>query len=141
MARVSFLVFLIILSIASSASIDINGVEDDYEEGDERTIFTSGGTYYIALNTTYLIFYALAGAALLLAGLALTGAFAGQPASSGYGSQYANSQRQRAGEGQGDFRSKREAEGKECYYYWSGKRSFIKVLLLSPSFKRRGLLY
>ena len=34
-------------------------LDSDYEDGEERTIFTSGGTYYLALNTTYLLWYAL----------------------------------------------------------------------------------
>ena len=32
-------------------------LKNGLKEGEERTIFTSGGTYYIALNTTYLIYY------------------------------------------------------------------------------------
>ena len=30
------------------------------QTGDERTVFTSGGTYYVALNTTYLVVSAVA---------------------------------------------------------------------------------
>ena len=41
---------------AQATSLDTS---DFVEEGEERTIFTSGGTYYLALNTTYLLLYSL----------------------------------------------------------------------------------
>merc|ERR1719500_1362779 len=101
MDRVSAFIFFCLIGLISAATIDIEGIEEDEEDGDARTVFTSGGTYYIALNTTYLLYYSLAAAALLLVGLALSGAFSGE-AAGGYGQQ--NSQyRSRRSAGYGDF--------------------------------------
>merc|ERR1712228_34038 len=107
---ITTLLLLPMLGMVSATTIDINGVEEpEPEDGDARTVFTSGGTYYIALNTTYLLYYSLIAGALLLAGLALSGAFSGEAATSGYGQQYGyGGYNQRQG-GQGDYRKKREA--------------------------------
>ena len=50
-------VLLCCCGLARAAVVDIDGVEE--EDGEARTVFTSGGTYYIALNTTYLLYYSL----------------------------------------------------------------------------------
>ena len=56
------------------------------EAGEERTIFTSGGTYYLALNTTYLLWWSLLLGGLLLGALFLTsGGGASAGAGAGYG--------------------------------------------------------
>ena len=57
MARWSSLFLLCVIGLAQATTIDIDGLEE--EDGEERTVFTSGGTYYIALNTTYLLYYSL----------------------------------------------------------------------------------
>lgn len=51
-------VLLCCCGLARAAVVDIDGVEEE-EDGEARTVFTSGGTYYIALNTTYLLYYSL----------------------------------------------------------------------------------
>jgi len=108
----SLLLFFCFFGFISATTIDIDGVEEE-EDGDARTVFTSGGTYYIALNTTYLLYYSLIAGALLLAGLALSGAFSGEATTSGYGQQYGyGGYNQRTG-GQGDYRKKREAFSSE----------------------------
>jgi len=110
MARWSSLFLLCVIGLAQATTIDIDGLEE--EDGEERTVFTSGGTYYIALNTTYLLYYSLLAGTLLLAGLALSGLFTGSAEStSGYGQQYGYQQKQ-GQQGQGGFaRNKRYAEG------------------------------
>merc|ERR1739848_164593 len=93
MARWSSLLLLCVIGLAKASTIDIDGFEE--EDGEERTVFTSGGTYYIALNTTYLLYYSLLAGTLLLAGLALSGLFTGSAeSSSGYGQQYGYQQKQ-----------------------------------------------
>merc|ERR1711936_658996 len=68
------------------------------------------GTYYIALNTTFLLYYSVLAGALLLALLALSGAFSSAESTSGYGQQYGYQQnyQQRAGAEEG-YRNKRQA--------------------------------
>jgi len=111
MGRWSSLFLLCVIGLAKASTIDIDGFEE--EDGEERTVFTSGGTYYIALNTTYLLYYSLLAGTLLLAGLALSGLFTGSAeSSSGYGQQYGYQQKQGQGQGQGGFaRNKRYADG------------------------------
>ena len=54
------LVYLVCMTgLVAGGSIDTLDLNGDVYEGDERSIFTSGGTYYIALNTTYVIYYAI----------------------------------------------------------------------------------
>ena len=70
-------------SLVSASSVSVLDNEEAQKEA--RTIFTSGGTYYLALNTTYLIYYGI------IIGLGLLAAFAlasvgTSSASSGYGS-------------------------------------------------------
>merc|ERR1712037_702962 len=74
MPSLTVLLILPLLGLVSATTIDIDGVEEA-EDGDARTVFTSGGTYYIALNTTFLLYYSVLAGALLLAILALSGAF------------------------------------------------------------------
>ena len=110
------LLLLPLLGLVSATTIDIDGVEEP-EDGDARTVFTSGGTYYIALNTTFLLYYSVLAGALLLAILALSGAFSSAESTSGYGQQYGYQQQyqQRAGAEEG-YRNKREAysSGESC---------------------------
>jgi hypothetical protein len=103
------LLILPLLGLVSATTIDIDGVEEP-EDGDARTVFTSGGTYYIALNTTFLLYYSVLAGALLLAILALSGAFSSAESTSGYGQQYGYQQQyqQRAGAEEG-YRNKRQA--------------------------------
>merc|ERR1719510_97678 len=108
---ITTLLLLPMLGMVSAATIDINGVEEpEPEDGDARTVFTSGGTYYIALNTTFLLYYSVLAGALLLALLALSGAFNSAESTSGYGQQYGYQQQyqQRAGAEEG-YRNKRQA--------------------------------
>ena len=67
MARWSPFFLLLVLGLAKATSIDIDGFEE--EDGEERTVFTSGGTYYIALNTTYLLYYSLLAGMFICHGL------------------------------------------------------------------------
>ena len=105
----TILLLLPLLGLVSATTIDIDGVEEP-EDGDARTVFTSGGTYYIALNTTFLLYYSVLAGALLLAILALSGAFSSAESTSGYGQQYGYQQQyqQRAGAEEG-YRNKRQA--------------------------------
>ena len=108
---ITTLLLLPMLGMVSATTIDINGVEEtEPEDGDARTVFTSGGTYYIALNTTFLLYYSVLAGALLLALLALSGAFSSAESTSGYGQQYGYQQhyQQRAGAEEG-YRNKRQA--------------------------------
>ena len=45
--------------LVAGGSIDTIDFDGDLYEGDDRSIFSSGGTYYIALNTTYVIYAAI----------------------------------------------------------------------------------
>merc|ERR550519_2286584 len=106
-----FLPLLLLATTTLATTIDIDGVEESEEDGDARTVFTSGGTYYIALNTTFLLYYSVLAGALLLAILALSGAFSSAESTSGYGQQYGYQQQQyqqRAGAEEG-YRNKRQA--------------------------------
>jgi len=111
MARWSPLVFLLVIALARADDSFLDTALEE-EDGEERTVFTSGGTYYLALNTTYLLYYSLLAGTLLLAGLALSGLFGGSSAeSTGYGQGYGYQGYQRQGQNQGFNRNKRYAEG------------------------------
>ena len=72
------------MSCVRAASLSSWGEAE--EEGEERTIFTSGGTYYLALNTTYLLWWSLLLGGLLLGALFLSsGGGASAGAGAGYG--------------------------------------------------------
>jgi hypothetical protein len=62
--------------------------ENKVAEGQAKTFFSSGGNYYLALNTTYLIYYGVLLGLALLALLALAPLFGGNSADSGYGYQH-----------------------------------------------------
>ena len=79
----------------------------DEEDGEERTIFTSGGTYYIALNTTYLLLWSLLLGGILLGALFLAGG-SGASADSGYGTQYGGYGQRKSGFEEGFNRNKRD---------------------------------
>ena len=73
-----------VVSCARASSLSSWGEAE--EEGEERTIFTSGGTYYLALNTTYLLWWSLLLGGLLLGALFLSsGGGASAGAGAGYG--------------------------------------------------------
>jgi len=111
---------ILLLGLVSANDLDF------VEEGEERTIFTSGGTYYIALNTTYLIYYSFLAGIIVLGGVLLSSLFGEPEASGGYG-QYQN---KRADYQQDAYRQKRDA-----YDY-----SFTEqVVLLADAFKKYGL--
>ena len=105
------LLIVFTLALVDASTVDLDGnVDDESEDGEARTIFTSGGTYYVALNTTFLLYYSILAAGLLLAGLALSGAFSAESASSGgYGQQYSQQGYQQRTGGEEAFRSKRQA--------------------------------
>ena len=63
-------------------------LENKVAEGQAKTFFSSGGNYYLALNTTYLIYYGVLLGLALLALLALAPLFGGSSADSGYGYQH-----------------------------------------------------
>ena len=63
-------------------------VLDNMEAQDTaRTVFTSGGTYYLALNTTYLIYYGILLGLGVLALIAVMGLGGEEPQSYGHGQQ------------------------------------------------------
>merc|ERR1719468_512523 len=98
---IAFVMFAIVVP-ACRASVDL----DTEEEGEERTIFTSGGTYYVALNTTYLLIWSLLLGSLLLGALFLSGG-AGASSFSGYSGYSGYQQRQDQGH-QGHSRQRRQ---------------------------------
>ena len=84
---------LLLLAGAATADISLEDVDVETEEGEGRTVFTSGGTYYIALNTTYLLYYGIIAGSLLLGGLLLSGLLtggSGAASTAGYGQGYQN---------------------------------------------------
>ena len=102
MDKFYFLLFLISLVRAS----DLDSYDE--EDGEERTIFTSGGTYYIALNTTYLLLWSLLLGGILLGALFLAGG-SGASSDSGYGTQYGGQYGQKkSGFEEGFNRNKRD---------------------------------
>ena len=101
MYKLYFLLFL--LALAQATDLD----SYDGEDGEERTIFTSGGTYYIALNTTYLLLWSLLLGGLLLGALFLAGG-SGASADSGYGTQYGGYGQRKSGFEEGFNRNKRD---------------------------------
>jgi len=93
---------LCLLALARASQLD----SYDEEDGEERTIFTSGGTYYIALNTTYLLLWSLLLGGILLGALFLAGG-SGASADSGYG-QYGGYGQKKSGFEEGFNRNKRD---------------------------------
>merc|ERR1712025_903937 len=81
---------------------------DELDDGEERSLFTSGGVYYLALNTTTLIYYALGAGAIILLLLLLT-SMASPSQSSGFGQNYGYDQFQRRNGEEADHNKKREA--------------------------------
>jgi len=105
-----FAIFIVISSLVSAHATSLD-TSDYVEEGEERTIFTSGGTYYLALNTTYLLLYSLLLGGLLLGALFLTSGVGGASASSsGYGQQYGGYQQKTGQDYQNFNRNKRESD-------------------------------
>ena len=135
----SLLLLLSTLLAAASALEDKAGLFKDVEtydpmaddeDGEARTVFTSNGNYFIALNTTYLLLYAALLGAGLLGALALASLFSG-PEETGYG--YGQSgggygQQQSSGYGSGGgghghgYRQRRDA-------FESGKRGSDMAIL------------
>merc|ERR1712020_61813 len=98
-----FLLFVMALARAGAPELE----SYDEEDGEERTIFTSGGTYYIALNTTYLLLWSLLLGGILLGALFLAGG-SGASADSGYGTQYGGYGQRKSGFEEGFNRNKRD---------------------------------
>jgi len=99
------LLFCLIIACAKADS-----VLDDFEaQSEAKTFFTSGGTYYLALNTTYLIYYGILLGIGVMALIAIT-QLGGDEAQS-YGNS--NNQYQRQGDASEeefyDHRQKRAA--------------------------------
>jgi hypothetical protein len=91
-AKLLFLMASMALFEAAIATSDEAGksvfTENKVAEGQAKTFFSSGGNYYLALNTTYLIYYGVLLGLALLALLALAPLFGGNSADSGYGYQH-----------------------------------------------------
>ena len=102
MYKYYFLLFVI--SLVRATDLDSYDVEED---GEERTIFTSGGTYYIALNTTYLLLWSLLLGGILLGALFLAGG-SGASSDSGYGTPYGGYNQRKSGFEEGFNRNKRD---------------------------------
>merc|ERR1711994_670427 len=81
-------------------------LENKVAEGQAKTVFSSGGNYFLALNTTYLIYYGLLLGLALLALLALSGL--GGSSADGYGSGYQRFGQQESGE---NFHHQRQRRG------------------------------
>jgi len=97
-----------LVGLSRASTVDIDGLVED---GEDRTIFTSGGTYYIALNTTYLLYYTLLAGTLLLAFIALSSLLGGSAEEpTGYGQQYGYSNFKRKQDGPFNSRTRRQAE-------------------------------
>ena len=62
-------VFALALCFCSSLVSASSVLDNEEAQKEARTVFTSGGTYYLALNTTYLIYYGI------IIGLGLLAAF------------------------------------------------------------------
>lgn len=88
-------------------------LENSAAQSSARTIFTSGGTYYLALNATYLIYYGILIGMGLLAILAI-GSLSGGASSNQYGSQqqYGYSRQGQAYQDEFLHRQRRFTEGK-----------------------------
>lgn len=77
------------------ACVKADSVLDDFDaQSEAKTFFTSGGTYYLALNTTYLIYYGILLGIGVMALIAITQLGGNEPAS-----QYGNSNNQYRREG------------------------------------------
>jgi len=63
----------------------LDNEEAQKAQAQARTVFTSGGTYYLALNTTYLIYYGILIGLGLLAAFALASVGTGGSSTSSYG--------------------------------------------------------
>jgi len=98
-----FYFLLFVIALAQATDLD----SYDEEDGEERTIFTSGGTYYIALNTTYLLLWSLLLGGILLGALFLAGG-SGASGDSGYGTQYGGYGQRKSGFEEGFNRNKRD---------------------------------
>ena len=79
-------VFALALCFCSSLVTASSVLDNEEAQKEARTVFTSGGTYYLALNTTYLIYYGIIIGLGLLAAFALASVGTTSSASSGYGS-------------------------------------------------------
>ncbi|XP_023332470.1 uncharacterized protein LOC111704464 isoform X1 [Eurytemora carolleeae] len=90
--------------LVAGGSIDTIDFDGDLYEGDDRSIFSSGGTYYIALNTTYVIYAAIIAGVILIGGALISKLLDSQAApAAGYGNGY----QQRGDYGQEQFQGAR----------------------------------
>jgi len=76
--------FCYLVSLTSASSV-LENEEAQKAQAQARTVFTSGGTYYLALNTTYLIYYGILIGLGLLAAFALASVGTGGSSTSSYG--------------------------------------------------------
>lgn len=75
--------FCYLVSLTSASSV-LENEEAQKAQAQARTVFTSGGTYYLALNTTYLIYYGILIGLGLLAAFALASVGTGGSSTSSY---------------------------------------------------------
>merc|ERR1712018_351242 len=80
-----YIILLTCFVISEATSVNFKNSEG--AEKQARTIFTSGGTYFLALNTTYLNYYGILLGTATLALVALSGILGGGSSTSPYGSQ------------------------------------------------------
>ena len=85
-------------------------LENKVAEGQAKTFFSSGGNYYLALNTTYLIYYGVLLGLALLALLALAPLFGGS-SDAGYGNYQHYQQRFGQENPNSDFHHQRQRRG------------------------------
>jgi len=116
--------FLALMGLASATSV----LDNQEGQNQARTVFTSGGTYYLALNTTYLIYYGILAGLGLLGLLALTSLGGG--ATESYG-----------GQGQGQYGHSRSDEFTEEQILHQRQRRYAndvasKMAQLEQAFKK-----
>ena len=110
-------ILLLFVCLSAAKAFDTTDLDVEAEDGEERTVFTSNGNYYIALNTTYLLLYATLFGIGLLAALAISalfGAASSDDSGYGYGQQSSGYGGSAGGEdphAHGHFRNKRNIEG------------------------------
>lgn len=86
----ALLVLLLLLNREAKAGTFEDYALDDDEPREERTFFTSGGTYYLTLNTTFVIITGLILTGLTLGALALSAfiGLIGKPNIKSYSASY-----------------------------------------------------
>ena len=105
-AKLFFTSLVVFMGLLNSSAKAESVFENKEAESEARTVFSSGGNYFLALNTTYLIYYGLLLGLALLALLALSGL--GGSSADGYGSGYQRFSQQESGE---NFHHQRQRRG------------------------------